>query len=107
MKRRSFFLLEVLIAIVLVGGFACLSIYGAFKVLDKERKLLKEIEKTLNFDRAYMKAIAECSKEEHLQKKEHVVGGVKVQITQGKDDEHYLLSVNNKKYRYLVTKTRR
>ncbi len=106
MKRRSFFLLEVLIAIILVGGFAYLSIHGAFRVLGNERKFLKKIQKTLDFDRAYMKAIEECYKEENLQKEELKVGGVKVTITQGKDDEHYLLKVN-KKHSYFLTKTRR
>ena len=105
MKRRSFFLMEVFIAILLVGGFTYLSIYGAFRAINKQRMLLKEIEMSLEFDRSYMNAIAECYKEENLQKEEHSVGGVKVKITQGKDDKHYLLEVD-KKYHYFITKRR-
>lgn len=104
MKRRSFFLLEVLIAILLVGGFASVSIFGAFRVVRQQQKLLEAIEKTLKFDRLYMKVIAECYKEDNLQKEELQIDGVKVKIIHGKDDEHYLLEVN--KHHYFVTKTR-
>ncbi|MBP7074505.1 MAG: hypothetical protein KBA81_03880 [Rhabdochlamydiaceae bacterium] len=104
MKRRPFFLLEVLIAVILVGGFAYLSIYGAFRVIRTQRSHLKKIQETLEFDRRYMNAITENWKDPKNPKDVH---GFSVKCEEGQDGKAYLLTLkeSEKSYQYLVVKS--
>ena len=106
-KRHPFFLLEVLIAVILVGGFAYLSIHGAFRVIYQQRKLLKAIEDSIDADRNRMKVIADYwNKVESLLNKE-VSGNFKVSRKEAKNGKYYLLEIEDIKskeaYNYLVT----
>lgn len=104
MKRRPFFLLEVLIAVILVGGFAYLSIFGAFRVIRTQREHLKQIEKTLEFDRRYMNAITENWKDPESPKNAH---GFSVTAKKGEDGKTYLMTFKDaeQSYQYLVVKS--
>ena len=104
MKRHPFFLLEVLIGTVLVGVFAYLSIFGAFRVIRTQREYLKQIEETLEFDRRYMKAITENWKDPQHPKNVH---GFSVTCKEGQDEKVFLLTFEyaKKTYQYLVVKS--
>jgi hypothetical protein len=111
MKRRSFFLLEVLIAAILVGGFAYLSIHGAFRVIYKQRKLLNEIENSIEADRKRMKVLEKYwSKVETLLDPKGIKEeGFKVTCTRVdhvNKEKYYLLKLNDGKetYCYCVAK---
>ncbi len=116
MKRRPFFLLEVLIAAALVGVFAFLSIHGAFRLARQQKKLLKEIEGSIDADRRRMKVIADCWSKVETYVNDNddytaVEGGFCVKSTPDKTEKHYLLKVKEgkpkqrrKSYCYLVTK---
>jgi hypothetical protein len=103
MTRRSFFLLEVFIAIILVASFAYLSIHGAFRVIRTQSTYLKKIEETLDFDRRYMQAIIESWKDPQSPKDIH---GFSVKCNKEQDGK-YLLTFKDKKntYHYLVNKS--
>jgi Tfp pilus assembly protein PilE len=56
--RRSFFLLEVLVAVALVGGFAYYSIHGSYRIIRQQKKLLDGIDAARQMDVKRMDIIA-------------------------------------------------
>jgi hypothetical protein len=108
MRRRSFFLLEVLIAVMLIGGFAYLSIHGAFKLIGKQKQMLNLLQGSMEADVKRMKLIELCwNKVETLAKKE-TIEGFEVKSKVAKEGKSYLLKVKDKKsgetFSYFVTK---
>lgn len=103
--RRSFFLLEVLIAVMLIGMFAYMSIHGAFKVLKKQTQLLKELENSRRSDLTKMDLIEKHWNNIDALEAEIHENGFKIKSkksTQG----YYLLELSNaqEKFSYLVKK---
>lgn len=109
MKRRPFFLMEVLIGVVLVGLFAVVSIRGAFKVVHKQRALIKEMEGAMEADRLRMEVIRECwgMVEQMDDKFRKINDRFMVRSRQGENGA-YLLQIKDQqskeKYSYLVTR---
>jgi hypothetical protein len=108
MKRRSFFLLEVLIAVMLIGGFAYLSIHGAFKLIGKQKQMLTLLQGSMEADVKRMKVIEECwNKVETFAKKE-TIDGFEIKSKVAKEGKSYLLIIEDKTrketYSYFVTK---
>lgn len=104
--RRSFFLLEVLIAVILVGGFAHLSIHGAFQVIHKQRKLLKAMEESRQSDLTRMKLVGEFwNKMDALPPSKD---GFTLKCNVAQEGKYHLLIMTdqktNKKYSFLITK---
>lgn len=71
MKRRPFFLIEVLIATLLIGVFSVLSIHGAFRTIHEQTKQLAALEEMIESDCARMDLVVRCwkSPEPYLGKK--------------------------------------
>ena len=111
MKRHPFLLLEVLIAIILVGGFAYITIHGAFGMISKQRKLIQGLEIARNEDLIRMDIIKNHwnQLEALLGKKKYIENGYKVTCEEGKTDQFYLLKLEKeeKAYHYFVTKQAR
>ncbi len=103
--RRPFFLLEVLIAVMLIGMFAYMSIHGAFRVLKKQSQLLTELENSRRSDLAKMDLIEKYWNNIDALEEEIQDNGFKIKskkATQG----YYLLELSNtqEKFAYLVKK---
>ncbi len=94
MKKHPFFLLEVLIAVILVGSFAYFSIHSVFKSLAKEGKMLKEFTASLEADKERMQIIVDYWKKvKTSQKPVDLKEGYKIKIQDAKDGKHYLLKI--------------
>ena len=107
MKRRSFFLLEVLIAVLLIGSFAYLSMRGFFTVIGKQRKLVKELKDSMTSDLKrtdlvvkYWNAVTKNNKDKE--------DGYTVELVEGEKDKYYLLKLkkSEEEYCYFIDKTR-
>jgi hypothetical protein len=116
-KKHSFFLLEIVIAIVLVGMFAAGFLGSGLRYLSQERKALVELEFEREKDLVRMEAIAACWKEgeiieprvfeKTLQTK---IGGkeykssFRVKVRSKKIDDHcdLILEEGTRKYHFLV-----
>ncbi len=107
MTRRPFFMLEVLIATILVGVFAYFSIHGSFKVIHKQRKMLQELSTARENDVKRMELVEKYWNEvESLLKKTVVDGNYKVSCLEAKKDKYYLLKIegNKESFSYFVSK---
>ncbi len=109
MRRRSFFLLEVLIAVILIGGFAYLSIHGAFQMIHKQRKLLREISESMEADNSRMDAIAHFWKDvDKIEENGETYNNFKVKKKVAEEGKFYLLEIEDKSrketFSYFVTK---
>jgi type II secretory pathway pseudopilin PulG len=104
-KRHPFFLLEVLIAVILVGGFAYLLIHRTFGVISKEKKLLKELANSREEDIKRMDLIAKYwSQVASIAEKGPIKdGGYTISSKEGKKDKYYLLEIKKRKtFSYYV-----
>ena len=103
--RRSFFLLEVLIAVLLIGMFAYMSINGAFRVLKKQSQLLKELENSRRSDLTKMDLIEKHWNRVDALEEEIQENGFKIKCKKGASG-FYLLELSNsqEKFSYLVKK---
>jgi hypothetical protein len=110
MKRRPFFLLEVLIATILVGLFAHLLIHGAFKVVIQEREMLQKLVQARNDDKIRMDLVVRYWKDiEPIPKeKPRKENGYAIWCLEAKKDELYLLNLkgSGKTYKFYVEKHR-
>lgn len=109
MKRRPFFLLEVLIATVLVGVFAYFSIHGSFNVIYRQKKMLQELSTARINDAKRIDLVAMYWNEaKSLVKKPVVHDNYKVSCLEAKKDKYYLLTIKDKKaeesFSYFVSK---
>ena len=106
MRRRPFFLLEVVVATILIGAFAFLSIRGSFKAIGKEYKQLETLKVAMQADLDRMEVIQECwNKVESISKQSIMVKSYQVKCEIGRDGTSYLLTVKfpkGEKYHYLV-----
>jgi hypothetical protein len=111
MKRRPFFLLEALIATLLIGIFSYLSIHGSFRLMHKQKQMIKAIEDTIDADLKRMQVIERCWNTidtfvgSHFQK---IDNRFWVKSKQAEIKKYYLLEVEDRQrqetYSYLVTR---
>lgn len=97
--------MEVLIAVMLIGMFAYMSIHGAFSVLKKQSQLLSELENSRRSDLLKMDLIEKYWNSIDALSEEVHENGFKIKskkATQG----YYLLELSNsqEKFSYLVKK---
>lgn len=107
MKRHPFFLLEVLIAVILVSGFAYMTIQGAFQVIYKQKKLLTEIEDSIQVDRMRMRLIEKYWSQVETIKESFTEEGYQISCQEGKKEKQYLLELKKgkgKPFCYFVSK---
>lgn len=107
MTRRPFFMLEVLIATILVGVFAYISIHGSFKVIHKQRKMLQELSTARENDVKRMELVEKYwNKAESLVGESVVEGSYTVSCLEAKKDKYYLLKIkgNKESFSYFVAK---
>jgi hypothetical protein len=112
MKRRSFFLLEVLIATILIGGFAYISFNSAFRIFHKQKKMLTEIKDSMDRDLQIMDTIQESWNivETVIKASKKTKHGFYISCKEGQNKKQFLLELRREEgatpfFYYVVSNT--